>query len=49
PVTEVNVSELDIVTQGSKVLWGKYAWVANSPENDGCINAVLLGQPQFHA
>jgi hypothetical protein len=24
------------------VVWGKYAQVTNNPENDGCINAVLL-------
>jgi ribosome biogenesis protein NSA2 len=23
-------------------VWGKYAQVTNYPENDGCINAVLL-------
>uniref|UniRef100_A0A8C2N235 Ribosome biogenesis protein NSA2 homolog n=1 Tax=Cricetulus griseus TaxID=10029 RepID=A0A8C2N235_CRIGR len=36
-IIEVNVSEL-----GGKVIWGKYAQVTNNPENDGCINAVLL-------
>lgn len=41
-VVEVNVSELGLVTQGGKVVWGKYAQVTNNPENDGCINAVLL-------
>jgi len=41
-VVEVNVSELGLVTQGGKVVWGKYAQVTNHPENDGCINAVLL-------
>ncbi|CAD7670966.1 unnamed protein product [Nyctereutes procyonoides] len=41
-VIGVNVSELGLVTQGDKVIWGKYAQVTNSPENDGCINAVLL-------
>lgn len=41
-VIEVNVSELGLVTQGGKVVWGKYAQVTNHPENDGCINAVLL-------
>uniref|UniRef100_A0A090X9W1 Ribosome biogenesis protein NSA2 homolog n=1 Tax=Ixodes ricinus TaxID=34613 RepID=A0A090X9W1_IXORI len=41
-VLEVNVSELGLVTQGGKVVWGKYAQVTNNPENDGCINAVLL-------
>ena len=24
------------------IVWGKYAQVTNNPENDGCINAVLL-------
>ena len=41
-IIEVNVSELGLVTQGGKVIWGKYAQVTNNPENDGCINAVLL-------
>ena len=41
-IIEVNVSELGLVTQGGKVVWGKYAQVTNNPENDGCINTVLL-------
>jgi len=41
-IIEVNVSELGMVTQSGKVVWGKYAQVTNNPENDGCINAVLL-------
>ncbi|XP_004835283.1 ribosome biogenesis protein NSA2 homolog isoform X1 [Heterocephalus glaber] len=41
-VIEANVSELGLVTQGGKVIWGKYAQVTNNPENDGCISAVLL-------
>ena len=41
-IIEVNVSELGLVTQGGKVVWGKYAQVTNNPENDGCINAILL-------
>ncbi|CAD7942927.1 unnamed protein product [Amoebophrya sp. A25] len=41
-VLEVNVSELGLVTQTGKVVWAKYAQVTNNPENDGCINAVLL-------
>lgn len=41
-VIEVNVSDLGLVTQSGKVVWGKYAQVTNSPELDGCINAVLL-------
>lgn len=41
-IIEVNISELGLVTQGGKVVWGKYAQVTNYPENDACINAVLL-------
>ena len=41
-ILEVNVSELGLVTTNGKVVWGKYAQVTNNPENDGCINAVLL-------
>ncbi|KAJ9467743.1 Ribosome biogenesis protein NSA2-like protein [Diplonema papillatum] len=41
-IVEVNTSELGLVTPGGKIIWGKYAQVTNSPENDGCINAVLL-------
>jgi ribosome biogenesis protein NSA2 len=41
-VIEVNMSKLGLVTQGGKVIWGKYTQVTNNPENDGCINAVLL-------
>jgi ribosome biogenesis protein NSA2 len=41
-VIEVNVSDLGLVTNSGKVVWGKYAQVTNIPENDGCINAVLL-------
>lgn len=41
-VIEVNVSELGLVTNTGKVVWGKYAQVTNHPENDGCVNAVLL-------
>lgn len=41
-VIEVNISELGLVTQSGKVVWAKYAQVTNNPENDGCINAVLL-------
>lgn len=40
-VIEVNVSDLGLVTNTGKVVWGKYAQVTNNPENDGCINAVL--------
>ena len=41
-IIEVNVSELGLVTPGGKVVWGKYAQVTNNPENDGCVNGVLL-------
>ena len=41
-ILEVNISELGLVTAGGKVVWGKYAQVTNNPENDGCINALLL-------
>jgi ribosome biogenesis protein NSA2 len=41
-IIEVNISELGLVTHAGKVVWGKYAQVTNNPENDGCINAVLL-------
>jgi len=41
-VIEVNVSDLGLVTPSGKVVWGKYAQVTNNPENDGCINAILL-------
>ncbi|KRW98367.1 hypothetical protein PPERSA_03539 [Pseudocohnilembus persalinus] len=41
-ILEVNVSELGLVTTTGKVIWSKYAQVTNNPENDGCINAVLL-------
>ncbi|KAG5519646.1 hypothetical protein PMAC_001801 [Pneumocystis sp. 'macacae'] len=41
-IIEVNVSEMGLVTSGGKVIWGKYAQITNNPENDGCVNAVLL-------
>ncbi|KAF2118497.1 TGF-beta-inducible nuclear protein-like protein 1 [Lophiotrema nucula] len=41
-IIEVNVSELGLVTAGGKVVWGRFAQVTNNPENDGCLNAVLL-------
>ena len=41
-VIEVNVSKMGLVTQGGRVIQGKYAQVTNNPEDDGCINAVLL-------
>ncbi|KAJ9174137.1 hypothetical protein P3X46_017197 [Hevea brasiliensis] len=41
-IIEVNVSELGLVTPAGKIVWGKYAQVTNNPENDGCVNPVLL-------
>lgn len=41
-IIEVNVSELGLVTTNGKIVWGKYAQITNNPENDGCINSVLL-------
>lgn len=41
-IIEVNISELGLVTAGGKVVWGKYAQITNNPENDGCVNAILL-------
>lgn len=38
-IIEVNVSELGLVTTSGKVVWGKWAQVTNTPENDGCVNA----------
>ncbi|KAH8149269.1 uncharacterized protein LAJ45_06809 [Morchella importuna] len=41
-IIEVNVSELGMVTASGKVVWGRWAQITNNPENDGCVNAVLL-------
>ena len=41
-IIEVNVSDLGLVTNTGKVVWGKYAQITNNPENDGVVNAVLL-------
>jgi len=41
-IIEVNVSDLGLVTETGKVIWGNLAQITNQPENDGCINAVLL-------
>ena len=41
-VIEVNVSELGLVTQTGKIVLSNYAQITNHPENDGCINALLL-------
>ncbi|KAL0936463.1 ribosome biogenesis protein nsa-2 [Colletotrichum truncatum] len=41
-IIEVNVSEMGLTTASGKVAWGRYAQITNVPENEGCINAVLL-------
>lgn len=41
-IIEVNVSDLGLTTSTGKVVWGKWAQITNNPENDGCVNAVLL-------
>ena len=41
-ILEVNVSELGMVDTAGQVIWGKYAQITNNPENDGCVNAILL-------
>ncbi|ORD92758.1 NSA2 [Hepatospora eriocheir] len=41
-IIEVNVSELGMVNGDGMIIWGKYAQISNNPENDGCVNAVLL-------
>ena len=41
-IITVNINELGLITQGGKIVWGKYAQVTNNSENDGCINTALL-------
>jgi ribosome biogenesis protein NSA2 len=41
-IIEVDVADLGLVTTSGKVIFGSYAQVTNNPENDGCVNAVLL-------
>ena len=41
-IIEVNAAELGLVTQSGKVVLSKYAQITNHPENDGCVNALLL-------
>ena len=41
-VIEVNVSELGLVTQGGKVVWGKFAQITNNPENDGVMILLII-------
>ncbi|KAK2069683.1 hypothetical protein P8C59_004237 [Phyllachora maydis] len=44
-IIEVNVSELGLVTAGSKVVWGRFAQVTNNPDLDGTLNALGMGDP----
>lgn len=41
-IIEVNVSKMGLVTPTGRIVWAKYAQVTNAPENEGCINSVLL-------
>lgn len=41
-IIEVNVSELGLVNGSGQIVWSKYAQITNKPENDGCVNAILL-------
>lgn len=41
-IIEVNTSSLGLVSASGKVIWGKYAQITNNPENDGCVNGILL-------
>ena len=41
-IIEVNVSKMGLVTPTGRIVWAKYAQVTNNPENEGCINTVLL-------
>jgi len=48
-IIEVNVSDLGLVTQSGKVVWGKYAQVTNNPENDGkCPLSPALSLCRLH-
>lgn len=41
-IIEVNVSELGLVNGSGQIVWSKYAQITNKPENDACVNAILL-------
>jgi ribosome biogenesis protein NSA2 len=41
-IIEVNTSSLGLISDTGKIVWGKYAQITNSPENDGCVNGILL-------
>jgi ribosome biogenesis protein NSA2 len=41
-VIEVNCSKMGLVTPTGRIIWSKFAQVTNVPENEGCINSVLL-------
>jgi hypothetical protein len=36
---------LGLVTTSGKVVWGKYAQITNTPENDGTVNAYVTLSP----
>lgn len=41
-IIEVNVTKMGLVTPNGRIVWAKYAQVTNTPENEGCINSLLL-------
>ncbi|KAI5180889.1 ribosome biogenesis protein NSA2 [Nematocida sp. AWRm80] len=41
-IIEVNTSALGMVSESGRIIWGKYAQITNNPENDGCVNGILL-------
>ncbi|KAI5192020.1 ribosome biogenesis protein NSA2 [Nematocida sp. AWRm77] len=41
-IIEVNTSALGMVSESGRIIWGKYAQITNNPENDGCVNGLLL-------
>lgn len=41
-IIEVNTSSMGLVSETGRIIWGKYAQITNNPENDGCVNGILL-------
>ncbi|OAG31750.1 ribosome biogenesis protein NSA2 [Nematocida displodere] len=41
-IIEVNTSAIGLVSESGRIIWGKYAQITNNPENDGCVNGILL-------
>ncbi|EIJ88613.1 ribosome biogenesis protein NSA2 [Nematocida parisii] len=41
-IIEVNTSAIGMVSESGRIIWGKYAQITNNPENDGCVNGILL-------